>query len=74
MNCLRNPAYALTAPLGREPNNPMLPAFDIALDTGVKGNRTSGSIPSITDEEAVYLWDRLTASIRPRPVTNNRTK
>lgn len=45
------------------------PVADIQLDTGVKGNATKGKEPSVTDEEAVAIWDRLTGSIRARPTT-----
>jgi hypothetical protein len=49
------------------PSDPFHPVLDIALDTGVKGNQPNGTVPSITNEEAIYLWDRLTASLRPKP-------
>ncbi|MBC7656957.1 MAG: hypothetical protein H7147_07270, partial [Frankiaceae bacterium] len=42
---------------------------DVQLDTGVAGNSTKAKPPSVTDDEAVALWDRLTASIRARPTT-----
>jgi len=42
--------------------------LDLSLHTGVKGNTTGGTRPSITDDEAVLLWDRLTTSVRPRPI------
>jgi hypothetical protein len=53
-----------------EANNPLLPTMDVALDTGVRGNKANAVHPSITDEEALYLWDKLLSSIRPRPVGN----
>jgi hypothetical protein len=43
------------------------PELDIKLDTGVKGDETASVKPSLTDEEAVALWDKLTSSIRVRP-------
>lgn len=43
------------------------PELNIKLDTGVKDNQTASVKPSITDEEAVALWDKLTSSIRVRP-------
>jgi hypothetical protein len=49
------------------PSDPLQPVLDVALDTGVKGNQANGAKPSITHEEAIYLWGRLTRSIRPRP-------
>lgn len=51
-----------------EPDNPMLPVLDLSLYSGVKGNTTGGTRSSITDDEAVFLWDRITKSIRPRPI------
>lgn len=51
-----------------EPKNPMLPVLDIQLHTGVKDNVIGGVKPSITDAEAIYLWDKMLGSIRPRPV------
>lgn len=51
-----------------EPSNPMLPVLDLSLDTGVRGNETSGTRPSLTDDEAVYVWDKLISSIRQRPI------
>lgn len=52
-----------------EPKNAYVPTIDMALDTGVKENEPGAVTPSITDEEAVYLWDRLTNSLRIRPVS-----
>jgi hypothetical protein len=55
-----------------EPKNPLLPVLQIELHTGVKGNTTGGTKPSISDEEAVFLWDSIIGSIRPRPVSGQR--
>ena len=51
-----------------EPKNPILPLLDLEFHTGIKGNEIGGIKPSVTDEEAVAIWDRLTSSIRVRPV------
>jgi len=51
-----------------EPKNPLLPVLDLQMDTGVVGNHTAGKPPSVSDEQAIEIWDRLTKSIRPRPV------
>lgn len=48
------------------PRNLLQPQLDIQLDTGVKDDRMAKIKPSLTDEEAVDLWDKLTASIRVR--------
>jgi hypothetical protein len=50
-----------------EPKNPLLPLLDLEFHTGIKGNQTGGEKPSVTDDEAVAIWDRLTGSIRVRP-------
>jgi hypothetical protein len=47
-----------------EPNNLALPVLTLDLYTGVEGN-TLGGLPSLTDDEVIELWDRLTGSIRP---------
>ena len=48
-------------------HDPLQPRLDIRLDTGVKNNRTARTPPSLTDEEAVALWDKLIGTIRVRP-------
>lgn len=53
-----------------EPKNPLLPVMEIEMHTGVSGNIVGGKEPSIGDMEAVYLWDKITGSIRARPVSN----
>jgi len=52
-----------------EPKNPLLPLLELELRTGVRGNDIGGTKPSISDEEAMALWDQLTNSIRVRPTT-----
>jgi len=47
-------------------NDPLQPALNVQLDTGVNKNRKGSIEPSITDEEAVALWDKLIGSIRVR--------
>ena len=46
--------------------DPLQPELDIRLNTGVKDNRTASVRPSLTDEEAIALWDKLIGSIRVR--------
>lgn len=48
--------------------NPLKPLIDIKLDTGAEGDQPGKNPPSLSDDEAVALWDRLLSSIRPRPV------
>lgn len=47
-------------------NDAAHPMLDIQLDSGVKGNMKARAKPSITDEEATVLWDRVLPSIRLR--------
>jgi hypothetical protein len=54
-----------------EPKNPMLPVLDVKLHTGIKDNEIGAMVPSITDAEALHLWDRILSSIRPRSVQNS---
>lgn len=48
-------------------NDPYHPQFKAQLHTGVKGNKRAAAVPSVTNEEAVALWDKLLGSIRIRP-------
>jgi hypothetical protein len=50
------------------PNDPLQPQLDIQLDTGASDRQMGAVKPSLTDEEAVALWDKLTGSIRVRPI------
>jgi hypothetical protein len=47
-------------------NDPLLPELDIRLDSGVKDDSKAKVKPSITDEEALALWDKLITTIRVR--------
>jgi len=47
--------------------DPLQPYFDIRMQTGVGGNSAGAVRPSLTDEEAVAVWDKITSSIRQRP-------
>jgi hypothetical protein len=49
-----------------EPKNSLLPVLDLKLDSGVVNNKPGSVVPSVSDEEAVELWDKLTTSIRVR--------
>jgi|GEM_PF-1885043 len=57
-----------------EPKNPMLPVLDVKLHTGVRDNEVGGTHPSITDDEALFLWDKILSSIRPRPIQTTTAK
>jgi len=47
-------------------NDPLRPELDVRLDTGVKDNSKGQVNPSLTDEEALILWDKLISTIRVR--------
>ncbi len=53
-------------------NDPLQPRLDVRLDSGVKKNRKSSVKPSITDEEAIELWDRLLETIRVRQTSDSK--
>jgi hypothetical protein len=48
-----------------EPGNPLMPVLTLDLYTGVKGNTFGEGAPSLSDDEMIELWDKLTNSIRP---------
>ncbi|AMP40555.1 T6SS immunity protein Tli4 family protein [Ralstonia solanacearum] len=50
------------------PTDPLKPELDVQMQTGVSDNTVGASHSSISDEEAVALWDKLTSTIRVRPV------
>lgn len=52
-----------------EPNNPMLPVISLDLYTGILDNTAGLGIPSLSDNEAVEIWDHLINSIRPLSAT-----
>ncbi|MGV7211623.1 T6SS immunity protein Tli4 family protein [Oxalobacteraceae bacterium A2-2] len=52
-----------------KPGDPLLPLLDVEMHTGLRGNRMSAVRASISDEEAIQIWDKLTSSIRVRPVS-----
>ncbi|MYM41260.1 T6SS immunity protein Tli4 family protein [Duganella qianjiadongensis] len=48
-------------------DDPLHPYVEMTLDTGVVDNQSASREPSLSDEEALALWDRLLNSIRVRP-------
>lgn len=48
-------------------HDPFHPQFRAQFHTGVKGNKRAAAVPSVTNEEATALWDKLLGSIRVRP-------
>lgn len=55
------------------PDAPLLPQLDIQLDTGASGHHMGAVRPSLSNEEAVALWDKLTGSIRVRRLGGKKT-
>lgn len=51
-------------------SDPLKPYLDVRLQTGVADNAAGAIKPSLTDDEAVAVWDRITSTIRVRPTTN----
>jgi hypothetical protein len=70
---LRTPAYKRASSVHEfhfyspgSVNDPFYPQLDIRLDSGVSDNSKGAVKPSISDEEALALWEFLIGSIRPR--------
>lgn len=55
-------------------NDAYHPELDVQLDSGVNGNSKAAIKPSITDEEAVALWDKLIKSIRVRAPADSKAR
>jgi len=56
-----------------EVNDAFHPMLDIQLDSGVKGNAKASVKPSITDAEALAIWDRVLSTIRLRQPSDATT-
>lgn len=54
-------------------NDPMQPELDVRLYTGVKNDRQASVRPSLTDDEAEALWDKLIGSIRIRSTGDSKS-
>lgn len=51
------------------PKDLLKPYADVQMQTGVGGNIGGAVKPSLTDEEAIAVWDKITSSIRVRPTS-----
>jgi hypothetical protein len=51
------------------PHDPFKPYVDVQFQTGVADNAAGATIPSLTDEEAIAIWDKITSTIRVRPTS-----
>lgn len=49
------------------PHDPLKPYANIRMQTGVAENAAGAIKPSLTDEEAIAVWDKITSTIRVRP-------
>lgn len=56
------------------PHDPFKPYASIQLQTGVGDNAAGAIKASLTDEEAVALWDKITSTIRVRPTSATPAK
>jgi hypothetical protein len=56
------------------PRDPYKPYADIKLETGVANNAAGATKASLTDEEAIAIWDKITSSIRVRPTGDKAVK
>jgi hypothetical protein len=56
------------------PHDPYKPYADIQFQTGVANNAAGATKASLTDEEAIAVWDKITSTIRVRPTTATPVK
>lgn len=56
------------------PSDPLKPHADIRMQTGVADNAAGATKPSLTDEEAIAVWDKITSTIRVRPTSRTAVK
>jgi hypothetical protein len=50
------------------------PFADIRMQTGVADNAMGATKASLTDEEAIAVWDKITSTIRARPIGTTTVK
>lgn len=56
------------------PHDPLKPYVDIQLQTGVADNAAGATKASLSDEEAIAVWDRITSTLRVRPTSSTPVK
>lgn len=56
------------------PHDPFKPYVDVQFQTGVANNAAGAIKPSLTDEEAIAIWDKITSTIRVRPTSATPVK
>ncbi|XYJ09380.1 T6SS immunity protein Tli4 family protein [Telluria sp. B2] len=52
-----------------EPNDAFKPYVSVQLQTGVGDNAAGAAKTSLSDEETIALWDKITSTIRVRPTS-----
>jgi hypothetical protein len=55
-------------------HDPYKPYADIQFQTGVADNAAGATKASLTDEEAIAVWDKITSTIRVRPTSATPVK
>ncbi len=65
----RNGTHEFVMDFKGVPKDVYKPYADIQMQTGVEGNTAGAIKPTLTDKEAVAVWDRITNSIRVRPTS-----
>jgi hypothetical protein len=56
------------------PHDMLKPYADIQFQTGVADNAAGATKASLTDEEAIAVWDKITSTIRVRPTSATPVK
>lgn len=56
------------------PSDPLKPYAEIQMQTGVADNGAGATKASLTDEEAIAVWDKITSTIRVRPTSATPVK
>ncbi|WP_296950381.1 T6SS immunity protein Tli4 family protein [uncultured Massilia sp.] len=51
------------------PHDPFQPVIKVRFETGVGDNAAGATRASLSDEEAIAVWDRITGTLRIRPTT-----
>jgi hypothetical protein len=56
------------------PHDAFKPYVDVQFQSGVADNAAGATKPSLTDEEAIAIWDKITSTIRVRPTSAQPVK
>jgi hypothetical protein len=55
-------------------SDPLKPYADIRMQTGVADNAAGATKASLTDDEAIAVWDKITSTVRVRPTSGAPVK